>query len=331
VLYQSELQTGLAAVRQAAGLCRSVQSALAAVSMAKADSSPVTIADFGSQALICRALRGAFPGDPVIAEEGAAELRTAEGAAFLRRVLEECQRAGVECTADDVCSWIDHGGASTFSPRFWTLDPIDGTKGFLRSEQYAISLALVINGQIEAGILGCPNMTFPGMTEPGVLAWAVRGGGAWQRPLWKDNATALPLQTTVTTSLDQLRVCESVESGHSAHGWSGLIARDLGITADPLRMDSQCKYLAVARGDADLYLRLPTKKGYAEKIWDHAGGVLLVQESGGMVTDICGRLCDFRQGSALTANEGVVATNGRVHPIVLGAISRNRPAAGATL
>lgn len=328
--FQSELKTGLAAVRQAAGLCRSVQTALAAAAMSKADSSPVTIADFGSQALICRALREAFPGDPVIAEEGAAELRTDGGAAFLQRVHDECLRAGATGTTEDVCSWIDHGGSNVYSPRFWTLDPIDGTKGFLRCEQYAISLALVINGQIEIGILGCPNMAFPGATEPGVLAWAVRGGGAWQRPLWQDNAAALPLRTTVTTSLADLRVCESVESGHSAHDWSGLIVRDLGITAAPVRMDSQCKYLAVARGDADLYLRLPTKKGYAEKIWDHAGGVLLVQEAGGMVTDICGRLCDFRQGSALTANEGVAATNGRVHPIVLQAIGRNRPTVAAT-
>ncbi|MFM7059398.1 MAG: 3'(2'),5'-bisphosphate nucleotidase [Planctomycetota bacterium] len=330
MLYPSELKTGLAAVHQAAGLCRSVQSALAAASMAKADSSPVTIADFGSQALICRALRDTFPGDPVIAEEGAAELRTVAGAAFLQQVLEECHRAGVSGTAEDVCSWIDHGGSSTYAPRFWTLDPIDGTKGFLRCEQYAISLALVINGQIEVGILGCPNMAFPGVSEPGVLAWAVRGGGAWQRPLWQDDAAALPLRTTVTTTPADLHVCESVESGHSAHDWSGLIVQDLGITATPVRMDSQCKYLAVARGDADLYLRLPTRKGYAEKIWDHAGGVLLVQEAGGMVTDIGGRLCDFRHGSALTQNEGIAATNGRVHPIVLQAISRHRPAAAAT-
>lgn len=325
--YQSELRTGLEAVRRAAGLCRSVQTALASEAMSKSDSSPVTIADFGSQAVVCRALQESFPDDPVIAEEGAAELRTAEGAAFLQRVLAECARAGAGGSAEDICSWIDHGGSSAYSPRFWTLDPIDGTKGFLRCEQYAISLALVINGQIEIGILGCPNMRFPDEAEPGVLAWAVRGGGAWQQPLWRAAAPSLPLLATTTTNPAELRVCESVESGHSAHDWSGLIVRDLGTTAAPVRMDSQCKYLAVARGDADLYLRLPTKKGYAEKIWDHAGGVLLVQEAGGMVTDICGRLCDFRHGSTLQANEGIAATNGRVHPIVLRAIARNRPSA----
>lgn len=328
--YHSELKIALAAVRQAAGLCRSVQSALAGDSMSKADSSPVTIADFGSQALICRTLQTSFPTDPVIAEEGAAELRTAEGSVFLQRVLAECALAGATGSAEDVCGWIDHGGSSTYSPRFWTLDPIDGTKGFLRCEQYAISLALLINGQIELAILGCPNMAFPNVTEPGVLAWAVRGGGAWQQPLWQESVPPVPLRTAPTTNLGELRVCESVESGHSAHDWSGLIVKDLGTTVAPVRMDSQCKYLAVARGDADLYLRLPTKKGYAEKIWDHAGGVLLVQEAGGMVTDIRGQLCDFRHGSTLKNNEGITATNGRVHPIVLRAVERHRPAATAT-
>ncbi|MEY3457257.1 MAG: Histidinol-phosphatase [Planctomycetota bacterium] len=324
-MYQEELKTGLSAVRQAAVLCRAVQGSLGNAALSKADSSPVTVADFGSQAIICRHLRDAFPQDPVIGEEGAAALRADDGASFLERVLQECSDAGMPGSAADVCGWIDHGGASEYSERFWTLDPIDGTKGFLRSGQYAISLALIVNGQIEVGILGCPNMVSPDSAEPGVLAWAIRGEGAWQQPLWQPDAPLQPLRTTSTTNSAELRVCESVESGHSAHDWSGLISAELGVTAAAVRMDSQCKYLAVARGDADLYLRLPTKKGYQEKIWDHAGGVLLVLEAGGMVTDINGRLCDFRHGSTLAANEGIAATNGRVHPVVLRAIARHRP------
>ena len=324
-MYQSELQTGLAAVRQAAVLCRAVQSALGTEALSKADNSPVTVADFGSQAIICRRLGEVFPADPVIGEEGAAELRGPDGAGFLQRVIDECAAAGATGTAEEICGWIDHGGASEYSPRFWTLDPIDGTKGFLRCEQYAISLALIVNGQIEVGILGCPNMLFPETSEPGVLAWAVRGEGAWQQSLWQPDGPRLSMRTTPTTNSSELRMCESVEAKHSAHDWSGLIASDLGTTAEPLRMDSQCKYLAVARGDADLYLRLPTKKGYREKIWDHAGGAMLVLEAGGMVTDINGNLCDFRLGSTLAANEGIAATNGRVHPVVLKAIQRHRP------
>jgi 3'(2'), 5'-bisphosphate nucleotidase len=40
----------------------------------------------------------------------------------------------------------------------WTLDPIDGTKGFLRGGQYAVCLALVVDAQVELGVIGCPNL-----------------------------------------------------------------------------------------------------------------------------------------------------------------------------
>ena len=324
---ERELQTALMAVRQAAIVCRSVQSAITTESLAKKDKSPVTVADFASQAIICRQLQLDFPNDPVIGEEGAAELRLPAGFDFLNRVVRECAAAGVVATAVEVCDWIDRGGASEYSPRFWTLDPIDGTKGFLRKEQYAISLALIVNGQIEIGILGCPNMPYPDKPDgTGVLAWAVRGHGAWMQPLSEPDASPTQITVTQVSKTADMRFCESVESGHSSHDWSGLIASELGIHLEPIRMDSQCKYLAVARGDADLYLRLPTRKGYREKIWDHAGGILVVEEAGGQVTDINGNAPDFRHGSALTQNEGMVVTNGHAHGDVITAIGTHAPA-----
>jgi len=51
-----------------------------------------------------------------------------------------------------VCEWIDRGG-SDYARRFWTLDPIDGTKGFLRGDQYAVALALVVDGKVQVGVL----------------------------------------------------------------------------------------------------------------------------------------------------------------------------------
>ena len=324
--FELELKAALDAVRQAAVACRSVQSSITTESLAKKDNSPVTVADYASQALVCRVLQQKFPQDPVIGEEGAAELKQPAGAEFLQRVVDECAKAGVTGSPAEVCDWIDRGGASEYSPRFWTLDPIDGTKGFLRKEQYAISLALIINGVIEVGVLGCPNMPSGDPLSPdGVLAWAIRGQGAWAQPLDRPESAAKPVHVSATASTSELLFCESVESGHSSHDWSGLIATDLGIHKEPFRMDSQCKYLAVARGDADLYLRLPTRKGYQEKIWDHAGGVLLVQEAGGHVTDINGAPADFSKGSTLAVNEGMVVTNGKVHMQVVATIGRNAP------
>jgi len=324
-MFKSELQSALSAVRQAAGVCRAVQSAITPASLEKKDKSPVTIADFASQALVCRQLQSDFPDDPVIGEEGAAELREGE-ADFLDRIVASVKQAGVSASGEEVCDWIDRGGLHEYRPRFWTLDPIDGTKGFLRKEQYAISLALIVDGEIKLGVLGCPNLSVSeGSDAIGVLAWAVEGKKAWMQPLDKPDSDPVQLSVTQTASAPEARFCESVESGHSAHGWSGQIAEQLGITNEPYRIDSQCKYLAVARGDADIYLRLPTRKGYQEKIWDHAGGVQVVREAGGQVTDIHGNPLDFKHGSTLALNQGVIVTNGQFHDSVVNAVKNNAP------
>ena len=94
----------------------------------------------------------------------------------------------------------------------------------------------------------------------------------------------------------------------------------LGITVPPYRIDSQCKYAAVARGDASIYLRLPTKKGYEEKIWDHAAGSIVIQEAGGRATDVRGDELDFSLGRTLRNNLGVVVTNGVLHDCVVAAV-----------
>lgn len=50
----------------------------------------------------------------------------------------------------------------------------------------------------------------------------------------------------------------------------------MGVTAPPVRIDSQAKYGAMARGDAVIYMRFP-HAGYREKIWDHAAGCIVIE------------------------------------------------------
>ena len=100
-----------------------------------------------------------------------------------------------------------------------------------------------------------------------------------------------------------------------------LVAELLGVKAPPIRIDSQCKYAVIARGDASIYLRLPTKKDYVEKIWDHAAGSIIVEEAGGIVTDAFGKTLDFSLGRTLSGNKGIVATNGLIHEKVISAVS----------
>jgi 3'(2'), 5'-bisphosphate nucleotidase len=319
--YEKELRAALEAVRGAARVCRAVQERLITRdTLEKRDKSPVTVADFASQAIVCRYLEQVFPGDAVVGEEGSAELRTAENAALLASVVAaaSAETAGA-VEAQRVLAWIDRGGADAKTARYWTLDPIDGTKGFLRREQYAVALGLIEHGEVVAGVLGCPNLA-DGAGGAGVLFAAVRGQGTRLFPLWRGGDAGHALRVSQIASPAGARFCESVEAEHSDQSESAKIAAKLGITAPPLRMDSQCKYGAVARGDASIYLRMPTRADYQEKIWDHAAGKLVVEEAGGVVTDVNGKPLDFRHGRSLTQNSGVVATVGGVHARVLEAI-----------
>lgn len=318
-LFQRDLEVALSAVKQASLICRAVQTAISDEVLEKKDKSPVTIADYSSQAVICRALTKAFPEDPIIGEEDAAELQQPENREFLDKIVAELHSAGIsETTPENACHWIDQGGAKEYSHRFWTLDPIDGTKGFLRKEQYAVSLSLIVDGKIVVGVLGCPNLPFPTDDSiKGTLYYAVAGEGTFAIPLDREQA-AIPIRVTKTSDFSQSRFCESVESGHSSHSHSQQIADKLGIQKEPRRLDSQAKYAVVAQGEADIYMRLPTRVGYREKIWDHAAGVLVVEEAGGKVTDIHGKPLEFNQGYELINNQGVIVTNGPLHPPLIG-------------
>jgi len=323
VAYEAEFGAGIAAVRAAARVCRSVQQRLAtAAALEKKDKSPVTIADFASQAIVCERLMRALPGDAVAGEEGSEELRKPEQAALLDAVVRE---VATETPASDVevLDWIDRGGATATTDRYWTLDPIDGTKGFLRGEHYAVALALLEEGEVVVGMLGCPNLD-DGRGGLGALFTAVRGEGARALPLWDPAPDGPSVRVSSLTSTAEARFCESVESGHSDQDQSARIAAELGITQEPFRIDSQCKYAAIARGDASIYLRLPTRKDYREKIWDHAAGKLVVEEAGGRVTDVEGNALDFSHGRTLDANRGVVATCGPIHDRVIEVVRKVR-------
>lgn len=326
-MLEVELSVAVNAVRAASLVCRQVQAALVtADTLEKKDKSPVTVADFASQAVVCRALQAAFPDDPMVGEEGADDLR-GDGAQALRASVVRAVSGSIGESASDeeVLAWIDRGA---FDPaqadaagrkRYWTLDPIDGTKGFLRGQQYAVALALIIDGKVALGVLGCPNLD-DGKGNAGCLFAAVRGEGAKCLRVEGEGVEGDALTVDASAILVGARFCESVESGHSNQGDSANIAKKLGITAPPYRIDSQCKYAAVGRGDASIYLRLPTRADYEEKIWDHAAGVIVVEEAGGIVTDVTGKPLDFSLGRTLRENKGVVATNGRFHDEVIAAV-----------
>lgn len=281
----------------------------------------MTVADFGSQAVITLELLGAFPEDPIVGEEDAGILR--DNPDICRQVSDLVNEHADAVAESRMLEVLDFGSRDTdFTKRFWTADPIDGTKGFLRGDQYAVALALVENGQVVIGILGCPNFQADDRQPDkgkGYLLYAVRGEGAFMMPLKGGDRKRISVDALI--SAEKARFCESVESAHTSHGTHKRISDALGITSPPYRIDSQAKYAAVACGKASIYLRLPGNKEYQEKIWDHAAGAVIVSEAGGQVTDFSGKELDFSISRKLEGNTGILATNGHLHQQVLRAIS----------
>ncbi|MGE0085288.1 MAG: 3'(2'),5'-bisphosphate nucleotidase [Desulfococcaceae bacterium] len=317
--YEKELETALKAVKKACEICMDARRSLVSgETAAKNDRSPVTIADFASQALICLHLSDFFPDDVIVGEEDSSLLR--ENDVLRGKVLHLINRQIPLLSSEQLMQAIDLGAGnpdiSVFSQRYWTVDPIDGTKGFLRGDQYAVALALVEKGRPVLAVLGCPE--FP-VSERGKgrIFYAVRGKGAF--------ALSLKGEAEQSVSADKFPAekacfCESVESAHADHDIHRRICEMAGFKTPPFRMDSQAKYAAVACGKASVYLRLPRKKDYREKIWDHAAGALIVEEAGGRVTDFSGRPLDFSLGRTLAGNTGIFVSNGILHETVLDAI-----------
>jgi len=330
-MLHSELTFAVETVRSAVRICRQVQREIAPGRWDKEDRTPVTVADLAVQAVVSGALHERFPNDPLMAEEGSSELREPAWADLLAKVTEHVHLVRPEHPAAAVVlDWIERG-QNPLDPekRYWVLDPVDGTKGFLRKEQYAIALALIERGEVLLGVLACPNLPRHldapfGSPEPalGQLYAAVRGQGAQRLELGPEDAIVARSAIHVSANSDPAlaRWCERVESSDKNHDLTAQVVERVGIRSAPNRLDSQAKYAVVARGESALYLRHSLNRDYREKVWDHAAGVLITEEAGGRVTDASGRQLDFSTGRELSGNRGIVATNGLLHDRVLAAV-----------
>lgn len=154
--------------------------------VSKSDASPVTIGDFGAQALIIAALKKNFPDDEIVAEEEAAKLREDDSLAehvwnLVKGTRLDDEKAEKEVlggsvqSKDEMLDLIDKGDSKGGrSGRIWAIDPIDGTKGFLRGGQYAVCLGLMVDGDVKVGVLGCPNLPVDDAAELSAISAMAR-------------------------------------------------------------------------------------------------------------------------------------------------------------
>ncbi len=303
-------------VKEASKLALAVQQEMVTpTTVEKADKSPVTVCDLAIQALISRRLVEQYPNDALVGEESNDVFTGENGQKLLEQVTGFVQRFEPSETTSSVASWIERGRDEGDENRYWVLDPVDGTKGFLRRQQYAIALGLTIDKQPVLGALGCP------CWQDGTVYFAAQGEGAYSIPLRGTDLT--PIHVSDVSDASLARVLRSVEKGHTNVGQIDYIVEKLNIQTDPVSIDSQVKYGVLASGGAEILLRLisPKMPNYKEKIWDQCAGVVVLQEAGGRVTDLDGKPLDFTHGRTLAENRGVCATNGKIHSAVLDAIA----------
>ncbi|CAI8583805.1 unnamed protein product [Vicia faba] len=364
--YANELEIAVRIVHVACALCGRVQEKLLATEVvSKDDDSPVTVADLSVQAITSWLLAKTLgvQNVSIVAEEDVQVFSKDNSTALLEAVVDTVNESlsfvamyglqspettlGTSEVLEAIGRCSSTGGPSG---RHWVLDPVDGTLGFVRGDQYAVALALVENGKVVLGVLGCPN--YPVKTEwlsyhyqyhettsqssptttdawgKGCVLYAKRGSGeAWLQSLipadkmleWPNCARRIRVSSVDDPALATL--CEPVERANSNHSFTAGLAHSVGLRKQPLRVHSMVKYAAIARGDAEIFMKF-AKSGYKEKIWDHAAGVVIVEEAGGVVTDAGGRPLDFSKGTYLEGlDRGIIACSGvTLHEKLIGAV-----------
>ncbi|KAF8411248.1 hypothetical protein HHK36_003795 [Tetracentron sinense] len=407
--YHRELQAAVDVVEKACRLCVDVKKSLFSSDgriLEKNDQTPVTVADFGVQALVSLELGRLFPSIPLVAEEDSAFIRSNLLAdSVVNAVTDKASVGDKALTHDDVLEALDRGGKDAFAfgakpATYWVLDPIDGTKGFLKGSEalyvvgcssliyscdydvwsseakkgqncvgdynicqklvkllitgcLKVGLALVVEGEIVSGVMGCPNWQEDiynksatgvkehktGLSGSGIIMVAHVGCGTWTKRL-PDMLVSMATRSNGWSRcfVDGCRMVQEARFCISdSQTWESLplsILFSSTTNADsvgvkqvlliPTYCGSLCKYLMVASGRASVFI-LKARTQTVIKAWDHAVGMICIHEAGGKVTDWKGSQLDLAADQAerrlIFPSGGVLVTNGNLHNQILEMIS----------
>jgi 3'(2'), 5'-bisphosphate nucleotidase len=193
----------------------------------KDDRTPVTLADEAAHRILVEGLRRIDPATPIVSEE-------AEAASYDTRI-----------------GW----------QRFWLVDPLDGTKEFIkRRAEFTVNVALIENGEPVLGVVLAPALD--------LLYWAVKGGGSWRE---QNGGRAERIYSSPQEPGKPLTVVESLS--HPSPELEEYL-QTIPV-ARRVKAGSSLKFCWVAEGRADIYPRLgPTME------WDVAAGDCVYRQSG---------------------------------------------------
>jgi 3'(2'), 5'-bisphosphate nucleotidase len=249
----------------------------------------------------------------------------------------------VPTSRETMCRLIDECGSGVpkRSGRTWIFDPIDGTKTYVRGELYAINVALLVDGHQALGVVACPNLSMDAAAPllnghihaDGCVAYAVRGHGAFVRPI---KGTGDAVETRRLGAEQQRRSSSSSNNnsnGTGTHNGNGNVNKDdIRIVTSHALADSALdrvqediadrlgatypyndllpwvlRWVVLAMGFGNATFWVYAKPNRRAKPWDHAGAMLIFEESGGHITDVHGRPIDVATGRLMTSNFGFVA------------------------
>jgi 3'(2'), 5'-bisphosphate nucleotidase len=225
----------------------------------KADNSPLTEADLASDRLIIEGLTRITPNLPILTEES------------------------VHSLFESRSSWT----------RFWLVDPLDGTKEFIRRNgEFTVNIALIENSRPILGVVYAPAL--------GVCYFAANGAGAYVE---RNKAPAQRIFVKNRADYETIRVVAS--RSHSGARTEALLNR-LG-RYESVSMGSSLKFCLVAEGAAHFYPRLgPTME------WDTAAAHAVVNEAGGRVCDLSGIELKYNKPDLHNPEFYVLAKNDRL-------------------
>jgi 3'(2'), 5'-bisphosphate nucleotidase len=224
---------------------------------------PVTVADRRASDLIVAGLAASFPADPIISEE-----RLGEG--------------------------------SLGAPRCWLVDPIDGTKDFIRGEDgYSVMIGLVSNGVPTVGVVYQPTLDRLFYASP---------AGAFMT--YEGQTTAIAVSQVATSTELRLVVSKSHRSPDIDR-----VKQQLGISNEVNLGSVGLKLCVIAAGLRDLYVNPAAKT----KAWDTCAPEAILVAAGGRLTDLFGRPLDYTK--ELAHRRGLVASNGHAHAEVIAKLS----------
>ena len=276
-----EIEVAVDAARRAAVAVTAIYATEFGVSFKDAaQDDPVTAADRDANAIIVEALRRAFPGDAIVAEESP--------------IPHDFQRAR----------------------RCWFVDPLDGTKEFVaRNGEFCVMIGLAIDGRAALGVVAVPALAPPSGGAPGF----VLVGDVASRTCRLFHGDAPPVDARVSSETQTANTTIVVSRSRRSPRIDAFFAR-LGGPRELPCGSVGVKVAQLVLGRADAYLHPPSARAHeGPKHWDTCAPEAIVIAAGGAFTNIDGAAIDY-SSSDVVHDSGLVVSNGVLHPALLAAV-----------